>query len=359
MKRSLFLLLIIGTIFLNGCELPKEQVSSDNDDTIVQESTADSNEKEVKEQENTDDDNEPDRPEKVENPEKPTIQVNLYYQDADGYIVPVTRKIDKQEGIARAAINSLIDSSINREEIEYFGLYPVLPKGTGIRGLTIRDGTAVIDFTDELLNYDSERAEINIVSSVVYTLTEFSTVQNVKILVNGMQKEKLKYDTDISKELNRQNVLINTDRVNLKQGMRKFDIYLYKVANERFSYILPVSEETSSTGDDVILSEIIARLGEDPEREVFFTELPKGTKLIGSSIKDDTVTLNISRELTNYGGNAREDGILKQVLFSMGQIEGISKVKILVDGELTTLPEGTDLTHSMTIPFEINNYIDR
>jgi len=360
MKRILlFLLLITGTIFLSGCELPEEKVSSDKDNTVVQENTAGNNEREVKDQENADDDNEPDEPVEDESPEKPTIQVNLYYQDADGYIVPVTRKLAKQEGIARAAINCLIDSSLNREEVEYYGLYPVLPKGTSIRGLTIRDGTAVIDFSSELLNYDSKRAEINIISSVVYTLTEFNTVQNVKILVDGRQKDKLKFDTDISKELNRQNVLINSDRINLRQDMKKFDVYFYKVANERFSYILPVSEETSGTGNDAIISEIIARLGEDPEREVLVTELPKGTRLIGSSIEADTVTLNISRELTDYGGNAREEGILNQILFSMGQIEGVSKVKILIAGEATTLPEGTDLTHSMTIPSAINNYIDK
>ena len=362
MKRSLCLLLVAAIVLLTGCALPVEGNPRGAEDTSVQGNMVDVEEGDVSDQGKVSYDNkpvEPDEPDEPEKPEKPTMQVNIYYQDADGYIIPVTRRISKQEGIARAAINSLIDNSINREEIDYYGLYPVLPKGTRILGLTIREGTAIIDFSGELLDYDSEKAEKCIISSIVYTLTEFSTVQRVRILVNGSRKDRLKFGTDISEDLDRQNILINSEKINVEQGMAKYDVYLFKAANDRFSYILPVSAEASGIDADAIAARIISDLGKKPAGGVLFSELPEGTELIGSDIKDDMIVLDISKEIMNYGGNAREEGILRQILYSMAQIEGVKKVKILVGGKATNLPEGTDLTESMSIPSVINDYIDK
>lgn len=142
------------------------------------------------------------------------ITVTLYYQNADAMIMPVSREIPRQEGIARAAVSGLIDSPLCREELDYYKLYPVLPAGTEILGLTIRDGIATIDFNDNILNYNSIRDEINIFSSIVYTLTEFDTIDNVIIWVNGYQDIDLKFDSDISGHLNRENIMINGDKLN-------------------------------------------------------------------------------------------------------------------------------------------------
>jgi len=145
------------------------------------------------------------------------IPVTLYYQDADGYLVPATRMISRQEGIARASVNALVDSAINREQLEYYGLYPVLPAGTKILGLTIRDGTAIIDFSENILNYEDERDEVNIFSSVVYTLTEFDTVDDVIILINGYNDVELKFGSNISGKLNRDNVPLNAGKLNFSE----------------------------------------------------------------------------------------------------------------------------------------------
>lgn len=356
MKRRLYLLLVAGIVLLTGCGFPVKDISSSDENLNEQGITLDDQKQESeviggKEEEIKD--------EYAIQPEKPMMSITLYYQDADGYLIPVTRKVAKQEGIARAAVNGLIDSPLNREEIEYYGIYPVLPKGTKVLGLTIRDGTATIDFSNELLNYESEILEKSIVSSIVYTLTEFETVKNVKILVNGYSQGKMKFNTDISGLLNRDSILINSPKANLKQGMKKFDAYFFRNVNGKFSYMLPVSVEGSEIKSESLVQEIIERLVEGPGDENLFTEIPKGTKLLGQSVKNRIITLNFNDSIKNYGGNTREEGILNQILFSMKQLKEVTAVRIRINGKEDNLPEGTDLSEALKIPAEINNYLDR
>lgn len=287
------------------------------------------------------------------------LTITPYYQDKDGCVIPVSRKIAKQEGVARAAVNCLIDSSTNREELEYYGLYPVLPMGTEILGLNLKEGMAVIDFNKRILEYGSEANERSIVTSLVYTLTEFKTIKDVKIMINGYAAGKLKYGTDVSGILNRGNILANKNRVSLKEGLAKTDIYVFKTVKDGFSYLLPVSVEFEGSGNKNLPGRIVELLGSQPADGSLYSEVPKDTKLIGYSVNSNLLTLNFSGELLNYGGTAKEQGILDQIVHSMKQIEGIERIRILIDGKRVDLAEGTDISTDMPVSKEMNNVIDR
>jgi germination protein M len=291
--------------------------------------------------------------------EDQTVALTLYYQDREGQLIPVTRKIAKQEGVARAAIAGLIDSAINREEIEFFGLYPVLPKGTEILGITIRNGTAVIDFSKELLNYNSEANERNIISSIIYTLTEFKTIDNVKILVNGYLLDNLKYGTDISGILSRETVMINSDSFKPQKGHGKIDTYLFKSVNDAMTYIIPVSFEISRAELGDIPSSVFESLSGMNAIGELYSQIPSETKLLSSRIEGSTLTLDFDEGILSYGGGtAREKGIIEQILYSAKQIKDVEEVKILINGRTRELPEGYDISRPISIPSVINDIID-
>ena len=289
-----------------------------------------------------------------------TTPVTLYYQTSDGFIVPATRRIAKQEGIARAAINGLTDNAINRESLEYYGLYPVLPEGTDILGLTIKNGTAIIDFNTKLLNYENEASERNIIAAVVYTLTEFRTVKEVKMLINGVPVRKMKFASDIPSLLSRDNILVNAGRLNMKAGSAgKLDLYVFKNVNEE-QYLLPLSSEVTREELGELPGKLVKMLGDGFRDDKFYSELPRETRLIKSGIKGSTLTLDFNKALISYGGGtAREDGILRQILHSAKQIKGVDRVKILIDGEIPELPEGSDVSEELAIPQVINDLIDK
>jgi len=284
--------------------------------------------------------------------------VTVYYQDKDGCLIPMARWILRQQGIARAAVSLCIDSAVTREELAYYGVFPVIPAYTEITGIDIRNGIATIDFNRHLLDYSNEITERNIVASIVYTLTEFKTVDKVRILVNGYTQGILKYGTDISGALGREDISINTNTSLMNVGTGKVDVFMLKKANEGFTYLVPVS--VADTEFDGELPEILVKKLLDVEdRGGIYSEIPEEVNLLDCSIYYDVLTLNFSASFINYGGNTREEGILKQLAYTVRQAEGIKSLKILVDGRKAELPEGTDISSGLRIPSTINDVMDR
>ena len=284
--------------------------------------------------------------------------VTVYYQDGDGYLVPMTRWIEPQQGIARAAISLIVDSALNREEIAYYGVYPVLPAYTEILGIDIRNGIAAIDFSRNLLNYKNVKAERDIIASIVYTLTEFDTIYGVRILINGYPQGVMKYGSDLTYELGREDVAINAEPTLLKNNWSKEDVFLLKQANTWYTYPVPVTM-VSAGGSGSRPEELVKLLLNAVSKNGLDSEMPNGAVLLGSSIKDGVITLNFSSEFTDYGGTAREEGILKQLAYTLRQCKDIKKIKLLVEGRETQLPEGTDISGGLAIPVTVNDVMDR
>lgn len=280
--------------------------------------------------------------------------VTAYYKDAEGTLIPITRDIEKEEGIAKAVIRSLIDNAENRGALSTLGLYPVLPENTEILGINIIDGIAVIDFNNKLLDYKTEIEERNIFASIVYSLTEFNSIKGIRILINGFENKKLKFSGNISGILDRDNILINSDKLNVESKTMKLDLYLFKYLNDKYEYLIPISKEYVGIFDNMLPEQIVRSLSKKPDKENIFTQLPENVELIGCTVEDKLVTLDFNKKLKNYGGTAREEGLLKQLLYSMKQIDGVEKVRILIEGKKDDLPEGTDISKDLSIPQKIN-----
>lgn len=282
------------------------------------------------------------------------LAVTVFYQDKEGFLIPVTRWIQLQQGIARAALSLTIDSAVNREELAYYGVYPVLPEGTGILGIDIRDGVATVDFDRHVLNYGSAAAERNIVASIVYTLTGFKTVERVRILINGYEQGVLKFGTDISGTAGREDIAVNADVSAKEDGAYKADIFLFRQANEQFTYLVPVSIADGESAGDLPGSLVRRLLSENAEGGLY-NEMPSGAELLEWNMNEGVLTLNFSKSFTAYGGNSKEEAILKQLAYTAGQIENIKGLRIMIEGAAAQLPEGTDISDGLSIPVTIND----
>ncbi len=291
--------------------------------------------------------------------DKDSVLITLYYKDKAGLLIPVSREVVKQEGLAKAAINGLVDEPVTREQLDYYGFYPVLPQGTKIRGMTIKNGNAVIDFSSEFMNLETKEAEELAVSSVVYTLTGFKTISNVNFRVNGNTVATLKNGTDISGAKNRDNIFINSAEQQLKPGFIKCDLYYMTTGNNQTSYMVPVSTQIENVEESQLPTLIFSELSKKPEGDKVYTSLPEGAKLLSYSTQDSLAVLDFSSQLTNYGGNEKENGLLSQIYYTLSQLRGITKAKILVDGKETTLPEGSEIAFAKSLPTAFNNVIDK
>lgn len=291
--------------------------------------------------------------------DKNSLLMTLYYRDTDGFLIPVTRNVSKQEGLAKAAISGLIDEPVTREQLDYYGLYPVLPQGTKIKGMTIKNGSAVIDFSKEFMNFGSKEDEQLAVTSVVYTLTGFKTISDVSIRVDGRTINSLNNGTDISGVRNRENTFINSNDTELKAGYIKCDLYYMTTSNDQYNYMVPVSKLIQEADESKLPGIIFAELAKNPGTTKLYTSLPEGTTLLSCNMQNDLAVLDFSPQLTNYGGNEKENGLLNQIYYTLRQLKGIAKAKILVAGKETTLPEGSEIAFAKTLPASVNNVMDK
>ncbi|MDK2821416.1 MAG: hypothetical protein PWP31_1381, partial [Clostridia bacterium] len=117
-----------------------------------------------------------------------TTQVDLYFIDSEGkYLVKETREIPKVESIARETINELINGPGPESN-----LLPSIPAGTVLKDINIKsNGLCRVDFSKELIeNHNGSSLGENLtVYSIVNTLTQFPSVEKVRLLVEGQYVE--------------------------------------------------------------------------------------------------------------------------------------------------------------------------
>ncbi len=116
-----------------------------------------------------------------------TRSIIVYFADAAGKnLIPQERQIPKTLSPARETMNELI-----KGPAEGLNLLPVIPKGTMLLDINIKDETAIVDLSKEIQKTLAKVAPELTVYSIVNTLTQFPTVKQVKFRVEGQPVQKI------------------------------------------------------------------------------------------------------------------------------------------------------------------------
>ncbi len=105
------------------------------------------------------------------------------------FVRPVSRQISPTLEVARAAVNELIAGPTPDEQAGTPSVSGGLPEGTQLLGLTIAGDTARIDLSEEIENIGGTFGEMSVLAQLVFTLTQFPTVDEVVLLIEGEQVE--------------------------------------------------------------------------------------------------------------------------------------------------------------------------
>ncbi len=83
--------------------------------------------------------------------------------------------------------------------------------------------------------------------------------------------------------------------------------------------------------------------GITPNWSGVFTYIPKDTKLLDVALNNDSLQINVSKEILNYGGTAWEENLKKQILHTAFSIPGVNRFTLFIEGAEGILTEGTRL----------------
>lgn len=251
-----------------------------------------------------------------------------WYEDGDGYLVPVTRQIPKQDGVARATLALMVQSSENDLAAARLGLTNVIPEGTTF-DVNIAQGHARVDMSKEALNCATAEDELLMVQGVAATLCGFDTVEDVTFLFDGQKRSKLTHGTDVSGVFTQD--CVNVEAVTTLSSAYADQVQLYfPSASGRM--LVPVTRTVFSTAD---LTTAVLELAKGPQEDSGLERpLPKDCGVRSVQVKDGVATIDFTKSFMEV--TQGEDGgqqAVRAILFTASQFPGVNKVELLVEGE--------------------------
>ncbi|MDD2446670.1 MAG: GerMN domain-containing protein [Tissierellia bacterium] len=263
----------------------------------------------------------------------------LYFQDENGYLVPVMRRIPWEEGIGKITLKNMIDTPELRNTLDSTGLLPLIPSGTEIIGMTIDSDTGLckVDFSEEFLNTETKKGEENLIKGIVYTLTEFPAIKEVKLMVAGDEVKSLKNGSTVASTLTRNNI---NYLGNPEEARSDVVVYYKSEGSSEFEYFVPVTIPTMAPVSNVFTALDILFEG-PPEGSRLSSDIPMDTQFQGVEIKDGTayvdITLGAESMLTI---EATMDDIVKNIGLTLSEFEEINSVEVIVGEEAinTSIP---------------------
>lgn len=211
----LSIMLIMISVFLTGCNIIEKLFINDlMPKRVVNKSNANKQNNNANKQNNNDltKDSNPSKEVKINEGLKEAVEEKGNKKGTEKYKVTLffankvatdflqeKRSISKVSGLAKETILALIDGpSINNSKA-----IATIPKGTKLLNIIIKEGICYVDFSSEIQknHLGGSAGEYMTVNSIVKTLTQFSSIHKVQILIEGKIVPTLVGHLDISKPL--------------------------------------------------------------------------------------------------------------------------------------------------------------
>ncbi|NMA95773.1 MAG: hypothetical protein GX974_07010 [Clostridiales bacterium] len=256
----------------------------------------------------------------------------LYYQDDNGYLVPVVRKIPWEEGIAKAAISKMMDTDEQQIDFMAMGLKPILPASTVINGLSVNDGLAKLDLNKDVMERANAVDEYNMIHGTAMALCEFPAIDRVQFLFDGEIIDKLPHGTDVSGPIVPEDLNLEMGESSRIDG-EKVTVFYHNRSSSQYKYLVPITRISSF--DSMTLENAINELltGPNPDSGLEF-DIPLGTRLLGVQIEGNSANINLSNEFESLADHSEnEDIVLRSIYMTIKEFSGIEDVNILVDGK--------------------------
>ncbi|NLC92928.1 MAG: hypothetical protein GX677_05615 [Treponema sp.] len=128
-------------------------------------------------------------------PDVPTTNIKLYFIniDSDGSVIrkQITRSVAKNDSPLTTALKLLLEGPNSTSSSEK-NCITLIPKNTKLLSARVQDRTAYLNFNENFeFNEVGIEGYIGQLMQIVYTSTEFSTVDSVQFLIDGNKKDYL------------------------------------------------------------------------------------------------------------------------------------------------------------------------
>ena len=127
--------------------------------------------------------------EEISDEQSRQTKVLLYFENTENGQLEIETKIIDANLLIENPEKKLIEYLIKGPQNDK--LKKLIPDGTILNDVKIENGCAIINFSNEFLNYENEENKLKIINSIVNTLTNLKEINSIKILINGKENENL------------------------------------------------------------------------------------------------------------------------------------------------------------------------
>lgn len=265
----------------------------------------------------------------VDAPAQVPTERTVYLLDANGYVVPVALTLPKEEGVAKQVLSYMVKGGPVETMLPQ-GFQAVLPEGTKILGMVVKDGTATIDFSNEFKQYDAKE-EKKIMDAITRALTEFPTIKNVSIWVSGKPLTEMPVNSTPVSQLDRNHgVNLELAEGAIPGNTTSVTVYFQSQLDDKRSYFVPITRLIPETKDRA--RAVVEELVKGPkEGSPLFSSLLSTTKVLDVKENEGTVTVNLSDDILKYNnGKEANPEALESLVLSLTENTGYSKVQLLI-----------------------------
>ena len=199
-----------------------------------------------------------------------------------------------------------IDNSIFSNELS-----GTIPKGVKILDVICGNQLVTVNFSKKLLEVSSDK-EKQMISSIVYSLTDIDDIEGVSILVEGKKLNSYPNSKESLPNILNRNIGINKEyKINSRDNISSVVIYYMENIDDELYYV-PVTKYLNDDRDKIkiVVEELTTSYIYE---ENLMSFLNSKTKLIDYREENDTLILNFNEYLFDS-----KDKVLEEVIYCLG-----------------------------------------
>lgn len=260
------------------------------------------------------------------------VKSTIYLVDSDDYVAKTDISTCNCEGVDKAL--DLLDGLIidgKKSNIIPNGFRSVIPPGTVVKDIQLKEGVITIDFSRELLDVN-EKEEEKMIEAIIYTLTSINGIDKVIIKVEGEILNKLSSGCNLPTVLNREYGINKRYELVNTSNIESYTVYYVNEYNDN-KYYVPVTKYVNGKNEDPIRV-IIKELSSSPIYETnLMSYLNASVELNNYEFVGNNLKLNFNELLLNDmdKNNILEEVIYTTVLSVLDVYSNLESVSFCVD----------------------------
>lgn len=235
----------------------------------------------------------------------------IFLLDQNNYLSRVKIATNNEHEELVNEVLEILRCNSNSEDKIPNGFKCVLNEKTKINSISIKNDTVKIDFSKELLEIDKQLEE-KVIESIVYTITNIENINNVILYIDGKILTKLPQNNiELPSTLNRDFGINKKYELTNTKNISKTTIYYVNKLNDNI-YYTPITIVNNDPREKIEI--IIDELSNKIIDTHLNSYLNNNTKVLNSSIKDNTMYVNFNENILDGFDN---NSILEEVIYTI------------------------------------------